>query len=74
MFLMQIGETLNKLYKLDSSILNFIELEDIKGAYAVRNFIAHDYEGVDLAFIENILRFKIEELKNNLKEYRCNIC
>ncbi|WP_457560419.1 HepT-like ribonuclease domain-containing protein [Caminibacter sp.] len=44
-----------------------MDKEDIKGAYVVRNFIAHDYEGVDLAFIENILRFKLNELKIQLK-------
>ena len=59
--------------------LKFININDIKGAYAVRNFIAHDYEGVDLAFIENILRFKIQELKKDilafkefLQEIKCN--
>jgi uncharacterized protein with HEPN domain len=29
----------------------------------VRNFIAHDYEGVDLGLIDNILRYLIPELK-----------
>ncbi|WP_457564261.1 HepT-like ribonuclease domain-containing protein [Caminibacter sp.] len=64
MFLMQIGETLNKI---KDALEVYVDKEDIKGAYVVRNFIAHDYEGVDLAFIENILRFKLNELKIQLK-------
>jgi len=58
MSLLQIGETLNKLEnsypKLD---------EDIKGAYEVRNFIAHDYMGVDMGLIELIIRKKLPDLK-----------
>ena len=52
----------------------YIDKDDIKGAYAVRNFIAHDYEGVDLAFIESILRDKLFELKDNLVRYKEQIC
>ena len=53
----------------DRSRLEFIMemIEDIelpvKGSYDVRNFIAHDYEGVDLRLIDNILRYLIPELK-----------
>ena len=63
MSLMQIGETLNKI---ESKHLQ--EKLPIKGAYDVRNFIAHDYEGVDLALIEHIIRSLIPELKNTTKE------
>ena len=74
MFLMHIGESLNKLYSLDDNLVLYIDKDDIKGAYAVRNFIAHDYEGVDLAFIESILRDKLFELKDNLVRYKEQIC
>jgi uncharacterized protein with HEPN domain len=59
MCLLQIGETLNKLNN------NYEQLDknDIKGAYDVRNFIAHDYMGVDLGLIEYVLRDKIPILK-----------
>jgi len=59
MCLLQIGETLNKL---QNSYKNLDE-ETIIGAYNVRNFIAHDYEGLNLAIIEDIIRNKIPELK-----------
>lgn len=59
---MQIGETLNKICSEDLK-----EKLQIKGAYDVRNFIAHDYEGVDLALIENIIRNMIPKLKRTIK-------
>jgi|SRR3989338_3386204 len=51
---LQIGETLNKI---DIEVLVRFELEnDAKGSYDVRNFIAHDYMGVDLGLVEMITR------------------
>lgn len=63
MCLLQIGENINKLSK------DYKELEnnDIKGAYNVRNFIAHDYEGVNKSIIENILREYIPQLKKAIE-------
>ena len=58
MCLLQIGETLSKI---EDEVLK--EKLPIKGSYSVRNFIAHDYEGVDMDLIENILRYLIPELK-----------
>ena len=63
MCLMQIGESLNKI---ESPSLK--EKLPIKGAYDVRNFIAHDYEGVDTGLIENVLRYLIPELKMTIEE------
>jgi len=63
MCLMQIGESLNKIQ--DETLK---EKLPIKGAYDVRNFIAHDYEGVDAGLIENILRYLIPELKMTILE------
>jgi len=62
MCLMQIGESLNKIQ--DEALKTKLP---IKGAYDVRNFIAHDYEGVDIGLIENILRYLIPELKMTIK-------
>jgi len=61
MALMQIGESIQKI---DSEVLKRFDLEvDTRGAYNVRNFIAHDYDGIDLGLIEAILRDNIPELK-----------
>ena len=63
MCLMQIGESLNKIH--DETLKNKLP---IKGAYDVRNFIAHDYEGVDIGLIDNILRYLIPELKATIQK------
>ncbi len=65
MSLMQIGESLKKI---DDDILKKYDLlNEKKGAYSVRNFIAHDYDGVDLGLIEVILRENLPQLKEKLK-------
>lgn len=61
MSLLQIGETLGKM-SFDNQIL----AEYAKGAYNVRNFIAHDYEGVNIAIIENIVRNLLAPLKDEI--------
>ncbi|HIP46674.1 MAG TPA: DUF86 domain-containing protein [Campylobacterales bacterium] len=52
------GETLHKLK--DSP---YSEDLPIKGAYNVRNFIAHDYEGINKVIIEDVIRTFIPELR-----------
>jgi len=67
MHLSQIGEEINKI---DKEILEKLELlEDAKGAYNVRNFIVHSYEGVNLALIERIIKEKFPILKEKFKSY-----
>jgi len=64
MCLLQVGKTLNTLnYTYD-----LLNKEDIQGAYNTRNFIAHDYEGVHLARIENIIRVHLPKLKQIIKQ------
>jgi uncharacterized protein with HEPN domain len=66
MALMQIGESMRKI---DSDVLKRFDLDvDTKGAYNVRNFIAHDYDGIDLGLIETILRDKVPELKAKMQK------
>ena len=60
-------EKLNFIVENISNIEEIIKRhDDIKGAYEIRNFIAHDYMGVDIGLIEYILREKLPELKNTL--------
>ena len=64
MGLSQIGETLKKF---DDNIVNKFDLKDDRdGAYYTRNYIVHDYEGLDLGFIESILRNYLPELKEKI--------
>ena len=64
MGLAQIGEILNKF---DDEIIRKLDLEEEKkGAYYTRNYIVHDYEGVDLIIVENIIRYHLPILKEKL--------
>lgn len=66
MFLLQIGESLKKI---DTDNLSQYNLAgEIQGAYNVRNFIAHDYEGVNIAVIEEILKDNLPELKTKMQK------
>lgn len=60
----QIGETLKKFD--DETVEQYNLKADRDGAYYTRNYIVHDYEGVDLGFIENIVRIYLPELKEKL--------
>jgi uncharacterized protein with HEPN domain len=69
MCLVQIGETLNKL----EDEYAVLDKEDIKGAYSIRNFIAHDYEGINKSIVEGVLRIHLPKLKSALNEVAINL-
>jgi uncharacterized protein with HEPN domain len=57
MHLTSIAEQFGRLQNaMAYEILSRFDKEDVRGAFAVRNFIAHDYEGVNLAIIEGVIR------------------
>jgi len=57
MHLVAIAEQFDKLKKENSNILKKFSKDDIKGIYDIRTFIAHDYDGVNLAIIETAIRY-----------------
>jgi uncharacterized protein YutE (UPF0331/DUF86 family) len=60
MHLTSIAEQFDKLlHNGELEVLGFFEKEDIKGSYELRNFIAHDYEGVDLYIVENVIEQRL---------------
>ena len=60
MHLTAIAEQFDKLSKEgEFALLSQFNKEDIKGLHAVRNFIVHDYEGINVAIMERILREKL---------------
>jgi len=64
MHLTAIAEQFNKLKQAHADdILSAFDDEDIKGMYDVRTYIAHDYEGVNLAIIEWIIRNGLPKFK-----------
>ncbi len=65
MHLIAIAEQFQRLQdKMEYDTLSKFDKEDIRGAFAVRNFIAHDYEGVNIALIENVIRTYLPKIKN----------
>ena len=67
----QIGETLKRFD--DGFVIKYELKNDRDGAYYTRNYIVHDYEGVDLGFIENILREYLPKLKNKISAIQNDI-
>ena len=63
----QIGETLQKLDEI--TIINVDLHEEKEGAYYTRNYIVHDYDGVDLYLIEDIVRIHLPKIKIKLGRY-----
>ena len=64
MHLISIAEQFQRLQDaFEYDVLSNFEKEDIRGAFAVRNFIAHDYEGVNLSLIENAIRDYLPKIK-----------
>jgi uncharacterized protein with HEPN domain len=66
MHLASIAEQFSKIK--DSNLLNIFDNEDVKGAIDTRNFIAHDYEGINFPIIEFIIRERLPILNKNIKQ------
>ena len=64
MHLTSIAEQFSKIK--DQELLKNFDDEDVKGAINTRNFIAHDYEGINLPIIEFIIRDRLPVLKNEI--------
>ena len=69
MHLTSIAEQFGKLSdEAEFEILSRFDKSDLKGSYDIRNYIAHDYEGVNLSVIEKIIRDKLPKLKTVIEE------
>ena len=69
MHLTSIAEQFNRLAEdAEFGILSRFDKEDLKGSYDVRNYIAHDYEGVNLGVIEQIIRDKLPKMKTIIEQ------
>jgi uncharacterized protein with HEPN domain len=67
MHFISISEQFQKLKdENEFEILANFDKDDLKGSYELRNFIAHDYEGVNLIIVEKVIREKLPSLKNIL--------
>ena len=69
MHLTSIAEQFDKLlHDGELDLLTHFEKEDIKGSYDLRNFIAHDYEGVDLYIVEDVVQHRLPIIKNSAQK------
>jgi len=60
MHLTAIAEQFDKLlHSGELEILKHFEKQDIKGSYELRNFIAHDYEGIDFHVVEEVIKQRL---------------
>jgi len=60
MHLTSIAEQFDKLlHSGELEVLRAFDKEDIKGSYALRNFIAHDYDGIDLHIVEAVIEERL---------------
>jgi uncharacterized protein with HEPN domain len=67
MHLIAIAEQFNKLKEENEfDILSRFDKDDLKGSYDVGNFIAHDYEGVNILMIERVIREKLPKIKETI--------
>jgi len=65
MHLISMAEQFNRLKNNGAyEILSKFDQKDLKGSYDIRNFIAHDYEGVNLMIVEMVVREKLPKIKS----------
>ncbi len=64
MHLTSIAEQFDKLlHSGELEVLSHFEKQDIKGSYELRNFIAHDYEGIDFNIVEDVILKRLPEIQ-----------
>jgi len=64
MHLTSIAEQFDKLlHSGELEVLAHFEKQDIKGSYELRNFIAHDYEGIDFHIVEDVILERLPQIK-----------
>ena len=69
MHLTSLSEQFDKLlHNGELDVLSYFEKQDIKGSYELRNFIAHDYEGVDLYIVEDVIKTRLPIIENSVKK------
>jgi uncharacterized protein with HEPN domain len=66
MHLTSIAEQFDKLlHSGELEILSSFNKQDIKGSYELGNFIAHDYEGIDLHIVEAVIKERLPIIKSS---------
>jgi len=64
-----IAEQFDKLSKEgEFAILSRFDKHDLKGSYDLRNYIVHDYEGLNLIIIESVIREKLPKIQTAIQQ------
>lgn len=70
MHLVACNEQLQKIQDSgDLDVLSIFSPNDIAGLRGVRNATAHDYEGINLAIIEDVIRNFLPKIKQNIDRF-----
>lgn len=63
-----IAEQFDKLSRDgEFGILQEFDRRDLKGAYDMRNYIVHDYEGLNLSVLDKVIREKLPVMKKTVQ-------
>jgi uncharacterized protein with HEPN domain len=63
-----IAEQFNKLAQdSEFEILQEFDKRDLKGTYDMRNYIVHDYEGLNLSVLDMVIRTKLPVMKSTIE-------
>jgi len=63
-----IAEQFDKLAKEgEFAILQEFDKRDLKGTYDMRNYIVHDYEGLNLSILDRVIRDKLPIMKRTIE-------
>ena len=69
MHLISIAEQFDKLIKNgEVEILSNFDKQDIKGSYDLRNYIAKDFEGVNLYIVEDVIKNRLPEILKSVNK------
>lgn len=74
MHLVVINENLQKIQDdFDINLTEIFTKEDIRGLRAIRNIASHDYDGLNLGIIEDVIRYKLPPIQEKIINFLENI-
>ena len=74
MHLVVINENLQKIQDdFDINLTEIFTIEDIRGLRAIRNIASHDYDGLNLGIIEDVIRYKLPPIQEKIINFLENI-
>lgn len=62
-------ENFEKVIYNGENITAFLSKEDMRGLSAIRNIASHDYEGLNLGIIEEVIRSKLPPIQQKINAF-----